>query len=59
VDNFESRNGALTGCSFDFSGFVILGAPAMTSRGLKEKDFEQIVDFLERAVNIMLKVQKE
>lgn len=31
----------------------------MTSRGLKEKDFEQIADFLERAINITLKVQKE
>lgn len=39
--------------------FVVTGAPAMTSRGLKEKDFEQIAEFLERAVNITLKVQKE
>lgn len=31
----------------------------MTSRGLKEKDFEQIADFLEQAVNITLSVQKE
>ena len=41
------------------SDFGFVGAPAMTSRGLKEKDFEQIADFLERAVNITLKVQKE
>lgn len=40
-------------------GGVRIGAPAMTSRGLKEKDFEQIAEFLERAVNITLKVQKE
>ncbi|KAG0559261.1 hypothetical protein M758_10G089800 [Ceratodon purpureus] len=40
-------------------GGVRVGAPAMTSRGLKEKDFEKIADFLERAVNITLKVQKE
>nr|PNR48167.1 hypothetical protein PHYPA_012642 [Physcomitrium patens] len=40
-------------------GGVRIGAPAMTSRGLKEKDFEKIADFLERAVNITLKVQKE
>lgn len=35
------------------------GVPAMTSRGLKEKDLEQIADFLEQAVNITLSVQKE
>ncbi|KAL2652436.1 hypothetical protein R1flu_020564 [Riccia fluitans] len=40
-------------------GGVRIGAPAMTSRGLKEKDFEQIADFLERAVNITLSVQKQ
>lgn len=27
-------------------GGVRIGTPAMTSRGLKEKDFEQIADFL-------------
>lgn len=35
------------------------GTPAMTSRGLKEADFEQVADFLEQAVNISLDVQKE
>ncbi|CAM6095942.1 unnamed protein product [Calypogeia fissa] len=40
-------------------GGVRVGAPAMTSRGLKEKDFVQIADFLEQAVNITLAVQKE
>ncbi|KAG6554509.1 hypothetical protein Mapa_003888 [Marchantia paleacea] len=40
-------------------GGVRIGAPAMTSRGLKEKDFEKIADFLEQAVNITLSVQKE
>lgn len=31
----------------------------MTSRGLVEKDFEQIAEFLHRAVSITLKIQKE
>lgn len=31
----------------------------MTSRGLLEKDFEQIAEFLHRAVTITLKIQKE
>lgn len=35
------------------------GAPAMTSRGLVEKDFEQIAEFLHRAVTITLNIQKE
>ena len=34
-----------------------IGAPAMTSRGLKESDFETIAEFLHRAVNIALEVQ--
>jgi glycine hydroxymethyltransferase len=35
------------------------GAPAMTSRGLAEKDFEQIGEFLQQAVTICLNIQKE
>ena len=31
----------------------------MTSRGLVEKDFEQIAEFLNQAVTITLKIQKE
>ncbi|KAA0033337.1 hypothetical protein IC582_010493 [Cucumis melo] len=40
-------------------GGVRIGAPAMTSRGLVEKDFEQIAEFLHRAVTITLNIQKE
>nr|ABO61381.1 serine hydroxymethyltransferase [Populus tremuloides] len=40
-------------------GGVRIGAPAMTSRGLVEKDFEQIGEFLHRAVTITLSIQKE
>jgi glycine hydroxymethyltransferase len=39
--------------------FLLAGAPAMTSRGLVEKDFEQIGEFLHRAVTITLSIQKE
>lgn len=35
------------------------GTPAMTSRGLVEKDFEQIGEFLHRAVTLTLSIQKE
>ncbi|KAL8120930.1 serine hydroxymethyltransferase 4-like [Apium graveolens] len=40
-------------------GGVRVGTPAMTSRGLLEKDFEQIAEFLHRAVTITLNIQKE
>ncbi|KAI0522989.1 hypothetical protein KFK09_005378 [Dendrobium nobile] len=40
-------------------GGVRIGAPAMTSRGLVEKDFEQIAEFLHQAVTITLTIQKE
>ncbi|MBA0616234.1 hypothetical protein Godav_016299 [Gossypium davidsonii] len=36
-----------------------LGTPAMTSRGLVEKDFEQIGEFLHRAVTMTLDIQKQ
>lgn len=39
--------------------FSLAGAPAMTSRGLVEKDFEQIAEFLHRAVTVTLNIQKE
>jgi glycine hydroxymethyltransferase len=38
---------------------MLTGAPAMTSRGLVEKDFEQIGEFLHRAVTLTLEIQKE
>nr|GFB76391.1 serine hydroxymethyltransferase 4 [Tanacetum cinerariifolium] len=40
-------------------GCVRIGTPAMTSRGLVEKDFEQIGEFLYRAIQITLSIQKE
>lgn len=38
-------------------GGVRLGAPALTSRGLKEADFEKIADFLDRVVKITVSIQ--
>lgn len=39
-------------------GGVRIGAPAMTSRGLKEADFVKIAEFLHQAVKIALEVQQ-
>ena len=39
-------------------GGVRIGAPAMTSRGLVEADFVQIAEFLSRAADLCLEVQK-
>eukprot|EP01068_Selenidium_serpulae_P002658 Selendium_serpulae@DN2600_c0_g1_i1.p1 len=38
---------------------VRIGTPAMTSRGLVEKDFKDVAKFIDRAVTIGLNVQKE
>ncbi|XP_031393057.1 serine hydroxymethyltransferase 7 [Punica granatum] len=40
-------------------GGVRIGTPAMTSRGCVESDFEMIADFLVRAAQITLSVQRE
>lgn len=40
-------------------GGVRLGSPAMTSRGLVEKDFEQIAAFFDRAVKITQKIDAQ
>lgn len=36
---------------------VYTGAPALTSRGLKEKDFEKVVDLLDKGVQISVQAQ--
>ncbi|CAM9508027.1 unnamed protein product [Phaeothamnion confervicola] len=38
-------------------GGARIGAPALTTRGMKEAEFEQIAEFLHRAVLIALKIQ--
>lgn len=40
-------------------GGVRIGAPAMTSRGLVEEDFVRVAAFLDRAVKISIRIQKE
>lgn len=40
-------------------GGVRVGTPALTSRGFKEQDFEQVAEFLHRAVQIAVKVQAD
>ncbi|KAK3671420.1 Serine hydroxymethyltransferase, cytosolic [Recurvomyces mirabilis] len=44
---------ALTPCG------IRIGAPAMTSRGMGEKDFERIAGFIDRCVKLASKIQKE
>ncbi len=39
-------------------GGVRIGAPALTTRGLKEAEFRQVADFLHEAVKIALKIQE-
>jgi len=38
---------------------VRIGTPALTTRGLVEKDFEQIAEFLDSILKISLKVQEK
>ncbi|GLJ17556.1 hypothetical protein SUGI_0305340 [Cryptomeria japonica] len=58
--NITINRNAVYGDSSALSpGGVRIGAPAMTSRGLKEADFEKIAEFLHQAINITLSVQKE
>ncbi len=37
---------------------IAIGAPALTSRGFKEEDFKQVVEFLDEAVHIAKVVQE-
>ncbi|CAM9789882.1 unnamed protein product [Chrysoparadoxa australica] len=38
---------------------IRMGAPALSSRGFKEKDFEQVAEFFDRGVDITLKIKEE
>eukprot|EP00298_Acanthocystis_sp_HF-20_P010378 c18824_g1_i1.p1 GENE.c18824_g1_i1~~c18824_g1_i1.p1 ORF type:complete len:480 (+),score=175.01 c18824_g1_i1:44-1441(+) len=40
-------------------GGVRVGTPALTTRGMKESDFEQVGEFLHKAVQIGLKIQEK
>jgi hypothetical protein len=49
------RMGASRFCQ---SAFHVAGTPAMTTRGLKESDFETVAEFVDRAVAITLDIKK-
>lgn len=58
--NITVNKNAVFGDSSALSpGGVHIGTPAMTFRGLVEKEFEQISEFLHQAVSLTLKIQKE
>lgn len=40
-------------------GGVRLGAPALTSRGMKEQEFEKIAEYLDRTIKISLDIQSK
>ncbi|XP_004070395.2 serine hydroxymethyltransferase, mitochondrial [Oryzias latipes] len=40
-------------------GGLRLGTPALTSRGLKEADFEKVVDFIDEGIQIALDIKKK
>ncbi|KAL9286726.1 putative glycine hydroxymethyltransferase [Arabidopsis thaliana] len=54
-----NRNAVFGDTSFLAPGGVRIGTPAMISRGLVEKDFEKIGEFLHRAVTITLDIQEQ
>jgi len=40
-------------------GGIRMGAPALTSRGLMEKDFEQVGEFVHEGIQLAIEIQKE
>lgn len=54
-----NKNSVVGDTSAITPGGVRIGAPAMTSRGLKEADFVKIGQFLHRAMNIAIEVQAQ
>ena len=39
-------------------GGIRLGSPALTTRGFKEKDFEKVVEFIDKVICIAIEIQK-
>ena len=39
-------------------GGIRIGTPALTTRGLTEEDFIKVADFLDKAINIGLRIQE-
>lgn len=53
-----NKNAVVGDVSAMTPGGVRLGFAALTSRGMKEADMEKVVDFLHRAVQLSLEIQK-
>eukprot|EP00889_Picochlorum_renovo_P004208 jgi/Picre1/31238/NNA_006592.t1 len=53
-----NKNAVVGDVSAMTPGGVRIGAPAMTSRGLKETDFEQIAEFLHEVLEECKRVQE-
>eukprot|EP00924_Labyrinthula_sp_SR-Ha-C_P008978 maker-scaffold_2-snap-gene-8.35-mRNA-1 protein AED:0.05 eAED:0.05 QI:139/1/1/1/1/1/2/275/460 len=54
-----NKNAVMGDVSALSPGGVRIGSPALTSRGMKEAEMEQVAEFLHRLVAICQKVQKE
>ena len=39
--------------------FVFKGVPALTSRDFQEKDFDQVIDFVDQGVQIAVEAQNK
>jgi glycine hydroxymethyltransferase len=53
-----NKNSVVGDVSVLTPGGVRIGAPALTTRGMVESDFEKIADFLDRLVNVGLRLQE-
>ena len=40
-------------------GGLRIGTPALTTRGLKEKDFDRVVEFIDRGIKIAIELNKQ
>ena len=54
-----NKNSVLGDKSALTPGGVRIGSPALTTRGFKEEHFRKVGEFLHRAVNISIEVQKQ
>lgn len=54
-----NKNAVVGDVSAMAPGGVRIGAPAMTSRGLKEADFEKVAEFLHQVLEVCKSVQNK
>lgn len=57
--NYISENAVSGDASAQVPGGIRLGTSALTSRSMKEEDVKIVANFLHRAVQLALKIQKE